>query len=57
MRAKTMDAKELVEFLKTLGFCLDCRNCVYKPDICCRSGCAILKAAGLIEKLTKEKTE
>lgn len=49
-----MDAKELVQFLKTLGFCLDCINCVYKPDICCRSGCAILKAAALIEKLSKE---
>ncbi len=52
-----MDAEELVQFLKTLGFCLDCINCVYKPDICCRSGCAILKSAALIEKLSKEKKE
>lgn len=52
-----MDADELVQFLKTLGFCLDCKNCVYKPDICCRSGCAILKAAALIEKLSKENKE
>lgn len=52
-----MDAEELIQFLKTLGFCLDCIHCVYKPDICCRSGCAILKAAALIEKLSKEKKE
>ena len=51
------DVKELVEFLKTLGFCLDCKNCVYKPEICCRGGCSILVAANLLEKLSKEKKE